>query len=202
MKSYPSIQTKINSEIPIYAFDKLDGSNIRAEWDKKKGFWKFGSRNRLLGEDQGLIFNAKELVLNKYADDLADVFKEQRYQKAVAFFEFYGPQTFAGNHVEGDAHDVVLFDVNPFKKGILAPVEFIRTFGHLETPRVVYSGKANQEFFDSVKQGTLEGVTDEGVVCKGVRSRQTVMFKIKSDDWLKRLMKHCSGDINRFNRLK
>jgi hypothetical protein len=202
MKSYPSIPTKINSEISIYAFDKLDGSNIRAEWDKKKGFWKFGSRNRLLGEDQGVIYKAKDLILERYADDLAEVFKEKRYQKAIAFFEFVGPQTFAGTHVEDDAHNVVLFDVNPFKKGVLAPADFIKEYGHLKTPRVVYRGKANQELYDSVKQGTLEGVTDEGVVCKGVRSRQTVMFKIKSDDWLQRLMKHCCGDINRFNRLK
>jgi hypothetical protein len=34
MKSYNSITTKINSEISIYAFDKLDGSNIRSEWIK------------------------------------------------------------------------------------------------------------------------------------------------------------------------
>ena len=51
MKQYPSISHDIRS-VQAYAFDKLDGSNIRAEWHPKKGFWKFGSRTRLLGTDQ------------------------------------------------------------------------------------------------------------------------------------------------------
>jgi|SaaInlV_165m_DNA_1040744.scaffolds.fasta_scaffold56273_2 hypothetical protein len=202
MKSYPSIPAKINKEIPIYAFDKLDGSNIRAEWTKKNGFNKFGSRNRLLGEDQGLIFNAKELILEKYADDLAEIFKKQKYQKAICFFEFFGPKSFAGNLVEGDKHDVVLFDVNPFKKGIIGPAEFIKTYGHLDIPKLLYTGKANQDFYDSVRKSTLEGMTDEGVVCKGMKSNQTLMFKIKSERWLHRLMDYCSCDIGKFNRLK
>jgi hypothetical protein len=28
---------------PFVAFDKLDGSNIRAEWDRKKGWHRFGT---------------------------------------------------------------------------------------------------------------------------------------------------------------
>jgi hypothetical protein len=44
MKTYPSISRDIVGQ-PIYAFDKLDGSNIRAEWSKKNGFHKFGSRD-------------------------------------------------------------------------------------------------------------------------------------------------------------
>lgn len=37
MKQYPSITTKF-SKAKTIAFDKLDGSNIRAEWSDKKGF--------------------------------------------------------------------------------------------------------------------------------------------------------------------
>lgn len=202
MKSYNSIPTKVNSEIPIYAFDKLDGSNIRSEWTKKLGFHKFGSRNRLLGEDQGLIYNAKQLILDKYADDLAEIFIKNRYQKALCFFEFLGPQTFAGNHVETDKHDVVLFDVNPFKKGIIGPAEFIKTYGHLDIPKLLYTGKVNQDLYEKVKNSELDGMTEEGIVCKGKKSNQTIMFKIKSERWLKRLMEFCSSDINKFNRLK
>jgi hypothetical protein len=40
MKEYPSIDREIRFGEPIYAFDKLDGSNIRAEWNKKRKFWK------------------------------------------------------------------------------------------------------------------------------------------------------------------
>ena len=202
MKSYPSITAKLNSEISIYAFDKLDGSNIRAEWTKKNGFHKFGSRNRLLGEDQGVIYKAQNLILEKYADDLEKKFKDQRYQQALCFFEFLGPKSFAGVHEEDDTHDVVLFDVNPYKKGIMSPADFIKEYGHLHIPNLVYRGNANEPFYEAVRHGKLDGVTHEGVVCKGVRSNQTIMFKVKSLSWLKELMQFCNGDEELFNRLK
>ena len=46
MKQYPSIPglkelEKLKGR-KIYVFDKIDGSNIRAEWNPKKGFYKFG----------------------------------------------------------------------------------------------------------------------------------------------------------------
>jgi hypothetical protein len=192
MKTYPSIP-KNPVDVPIYAFDKMDGSQIRAEWDKKKGFWKFGSRKRLLGEDQGIIAEAEQIIQRKYASDLGDIFKDAKHQKAICFFEFYGPNSFAGTHSD-EEHDVVLFDVNPHKKGILNPHDFIKEYGHLHIPKLLYHGNANNPFIDSVKEGTLEGVTFEGVVCKGVRSKQTVMFKIKSAAWLKKLHEYCKGD--------
>lgn len=56
MKEYPSIPAAADLLArpdaylgqPFVAFDKLDGSNIRAEWDRKKGWLRFGSRRRLL----------------------------------------------------------------------------------------------------------------------------------------------------------
>jgi hypothetical protein len=36
MKAYRSIDKRIIPNIFIYAFDKLDGSNIRVEWSRKK----------------------------------------------------------------------------------------------------------------------------------------------------------------------
>ena len=62
MKIYPIISREIHRNIPIYAFDKLDGSNIRVEWAPKKKFCKFGSRNRLIGTDQEFLPEAIELI--------------------------------------------------------------------------------------------------------------------------------------------
>lgn len=46
MITYPSLDYYFDyPEIYIYAFDKLDGSNIRFEWSRKRGFYKFGTRN-------------------------------------------------------------------------------------------------------------------------------------------------------------
>ena len=50
MKEYPSIPYRIHGDLDIIAFGKYDGSNIRAEWSQKKGFYKFGTRKRLLDE--------------------------------------------------------------------------------------------------------------------------------------------------------
>ena len=43
MKGYPSIPREVQHSLNVYAFDKLDGSQIRAEWTQKNGFFKFGS---------------------------------------------------------------------------------------------------------------------------------------------------------------
>lgn len=120
MKTYPTISREIVRQ-PIYAFDKLDGSNIRAEWSRKRGFYKFGSRGCLVGQDNPLLGKAQSLVETKYADDLNSIFRRQRWNKAVAFFEYYGPNSFAGVHEETDDHTVTLIDINYEKRGIMEP---------------------------------------------------------------------------------
>ena len=52
MKEYPSIPhiDRGTGEFCI-AFTKYDGSNIRAEWTRKSGWSKFGTRTHLLGVD-------------------------------------------------------------------------------------------------------------------------------------------------------
>lgn len=202
MKTYPSIKTKLNGKVPIVAFDKLDGSNIRAEWNRKEGWYKFGSRYKLLEENQGTIFKAKQLIIDKYSEGLVKVFNDKGYDSVTCFFEFFGENSKFGTHVDDDTHDVVLIDVNPYKKGIIGPFQFIDDYEHLGIPKIIWKGLADEEFYFDVKKGRLPEITDEGVVCKGVRSNQTIMFKIKTEGWLERLMEHCGHDQSMFNRLK
>jgi hypothetical protein len=42
----PSIPREF-SEFEAYVFDKLDGSNLRFEWKRKGGWYKYGTRHRL-----------------------------------------------------------------------------------------------------------------------------------------------------------
>lgn len=200
MKTYPTITKKTDENIDIYAFDKIDGSNIRAEWTNKLGFYKFGSRHQLLDETHEFLYEAPELVQNKYSEDLSKIFTKLGYQKAICFFEFYGENSFAGFHQQ-EEHDVILFDVNPYKKGILSPYDFVKHFGHLDIPKIVYHGKVGREFHDNVKNSRIEGITFEGVVCKGKRKNQTHMFKIKTDAWLNKLRNFCKDDNTLFERL-
>ena len=199
MKIYPSFTTNIVKQ-PIYAFDKLDGSNVRAEWNKKRGFYKFGTRRRLLGEDEKFFGEVPGLVQTKYSEELEKIFQKNRWDKAVCFFEFYGKNSFAGWHDENDEHTVTLIDVAADRKGLLDPRDFVKKFGHLDIAKLLYRGNPNSEFIESVKKRTLEGMTFEGVVCKGKYKSPglPLMFKIKSDDWYKALRDKCGDDMKLF----
>lgn len=204
MKSYPSITKEIRQDVYIYAFDKLDGSNIRAEWNSKKGFYKFGTRTQLIDSSSKPFGMAIQLLKDKYEADLAMVFKEQNWKDTICFFELWGPSSFAGTHNFEEKLDVTLIDVNPYKQGILEPHNFIKLFRHLDIPKVLYEGHVTTQLFDNVKQSTLSGMTCEGVVCKGAsdsNAKMPVMFKIKSQIWLDKLRKYCNGNESLFNML-
>lgn len=204
MKSYPSITKEIRHDIYIYAFDKLDGSNIKAEWNPKKGFYKFGTRTQLIDENEKPFGRAIPLIKSKFEDDMSMVFKEQKYKSAICFFEFWGEDSFAGTHNFDKPMNLSLIDVAPYNEGILAPSQFIKLYGHLDIPKVLYEGHVSEDLFDKVKQSTLKGMTYEGVVCKGKNNnnaKMPAMFKIKSQAWLDRLREYCKGDENLFNRL-
>jgi len=204
MKSYPSITKEVRQDVYIYAFDKLDGSNIRAEWNSKKGFYKFGTRTQLIDEKTMPFGRAIPLLKEKYAEDLGMVFREQRWRDAICFFEYWGPTSFAGTHNFEEPMDITLIDVNPYKEGIMPPTQFIKLFGHLDIPKVCYEGHVTTELFDKVKQSKLPGMTFEGVVCKAAsdnNSKMPIMFKIKSKAWLEKLREYCKGDERLFEKL-
>lgn len=205
MKHYPSI-----SHIPAYgveftAFDKLDGSNIRAEWSaKRSSFYKFGSRRQLIDENDPVLGKSINLIISKFERHLSEIFKNKGHESVVCFFEFYGPSSFAGQHKTDENHDVALIDVAPYKKGIIPPKEFVDSYGHLGIPNVLYHGTMNASFADSVRNGTLPGMTFEGVVCKHLSSngKMTEMFKVKNDAWIKRLKEVYADDERKFNELR
>lgn len=207
MKHYPSITKEVINYIDIYAFDKLDGSQIRAEYNSKKGFYKFGTKNQLIDRSTNPWSLAIKLINDKYSIAIDRVCKERGWKDAICFFEFWGPRSFAGTHSFDDDEPltVTLLDVNPYKQGILEPKQFLHFFGHLDIPKVLYTGKVTVELFDQVKQSTLPGMTFEGIVCKGsslTAARMPTMFKVKSRAWLEKLRTYCKGNDNLFKMLE
>lgn len=196
MKEYPSIPH--SSKAPreyCYAFYKYDGSNLRFEWTRKKGFTKFGTRHQLFDESHEVFGKAIKLFQDKYSEGISKVMADEYrgVESAICYAEFVGPNSFAGQHVATDVHDVILFDVNPHKKGILAPHVFIKQFEHLGIAELVYEGNLNQPFIEAVRNNTLATKLDEGVICKGGSGHKLWMCKIKTLEYLNKL-KNSKGE--------
>lgn len=211
MNHYPSIEGSNNApHKPCYAFVKYDGASIRAEWSRKRGWYKFGTRKRLLDQTDEIFGPAIPLFLNKYGDSLPKVFLSEKDFRGVTsfivFFEYFGEKSLGGGFVPGDRTDVVLFDANPHKKGILGPKEFLDIFGHLQVAEVVYQGNLNQEFIENVRTEKVDisskyeirSEVPEGVVCKGSSGHQLWMRKIKTNRYKEELQKRYQADWSKF----
>lgn len=193
MKTYPSIQHHDDDLYGrrVYAFDKLDGSNMRFEYSKKRGWYKFGTRGELIHDKTPIYGEGVTIFLEKYGDDLDRIFRKEysKIDSIVVFGEFVGENSFAGKHFDDDAKDVILFDVNLYKKGFIEPTEFIDRFSSLHIPELIYDGIYDDEFVYDIKNSKS---LKEGVICKGVsktkRDGKVIwMSKIKTDDWLVRV---------------
>lgn len=196
MKYYPSIPPAVHHiGQPCIAFYKLDGSNLRFEWSKKAGWHKFGTRERLFDHTDPIFGTAIQIFKETYGDSLEQVFKKEKSlrncQSVIVFAEFLGPRSFAGQHREEDKKEVILFDVNPHKQGILGPREFLDLFGHLKTPTVLYQGNMTPGFVTQVRESALpefnDGNVHEGVICKGGTGHKLWMCKIKTDAYRNKL---------------
>lgn len=204
MKTYPTIPKKPEKgPTHFWVFDKLDGSNIRAEWSKKRGFHKFGTRKRLLGTDQGVLAKAQILV-EAQEHAFRKVFEEFRIDRVVCFFEFYGSKSFAGNHVEDDEHRLTLFDIDVHKKGLVDPDDFLTMFTDtgIDIANMLHYGLVDEALLTEIRLGVLPGMSFEGVVFKA-RSRKKwdkpVMFKVKNLAWIKKVKENY--DKSKWNEL-
>lgn len=195
MKSYNSIEYfGEHWGLPIVAFDKLDGSNLRFEWSKKRGFYKSGSRNVMIDENHEQFGLGVKIFKEKYEEPLNRVFSLKKYRDVLSFVcyaEFLGKKSAFGQHeFETDNFDVVLFDVDRYKKGFVPPRDFVDDFGDFGIPNVVYTGNLTKEFVQRIKDNEFN--LSEGVICKGKVANkkgkdQLYYCKIKTDDWFSRL---------------
>lgn len=204
MKSYPSIPYAVTSRLPIIAFDKLDGSNVRAEWSSKRGWYKFGTRHRLIVDGEPIFGPVPQLINEKYGEPLARAIHGAGFDRAVCFFELWGPGSFAGSHDPNESLTITLLDVAPYNQGILEPERFLRVCGGLDHARIPHWGPCTPEFIEQVRASELPEMTFEGVVCKAAaenRAKMPTMFKQKSRAWLEKLHEHCHGDQAMYSRL-
>jgi hypothetical protein len=168
-----------------HVFDKLDGNNLRFEWSRKAGWYKAGTRQRLFDETDLLVGGALPLFRSTLADDIEKVFRARRWDRAVVFTEYWGDHSIAGMHDPEDEMRLTLFDVVPHKDGLLAPKRFLKLFGHLPVPSYLGEVGWTRDYVSRVRDGTVPGITFEGVV--GKSSDGKVMAKAKTQAWINRI---------------
>ena len=196
MKTYPEIPGPHGGHHkPCYAFVKYDGSNLRFEWSRKRGWYKFGTRKTMIDATHPIYGTAIPMFLEKYSSGLEKVFKSEKLFRGVdnviVFAEWFGAESFSGQHKPWDKKEIVLFDVNPIKKGFLSPKQFVDLFGHLPVAEVVWQGNFGPWLEEAVRKETIDikskfdvqALIPEGVVCKGGTGHDIWMCKIKTEQY-------------------
>lgn len=205
MKQYPQIMGPNKApRSDCIAFYKYDGSNIRCEWSKKRGWYKFGSRKVLIDKTSPLG-DAIDIFLNTYGEPLSQIFTDNKQfretQNVTVFLEYFGNNSFAGQHDPDDEKKVILLDVSIHKKGIMSPIDFLRTFYMVDTPPVIYTGNFSNQFIQEIKNGKHK--VNEGVVVKGncpkrKKGHNLWMAKCKTKSWIERLKKQAEENPEKF----
>lgn len=185
MIQYPSIphysRAPLNEK--CLAFYKFDGSNLRFEWNKKRGWHKFGTRHQLFDSNTELYGQSIPL-LHEIADDILSRLSKKFHihDRVVIFTEFFGPNSFSGIHELNDPKTLRLIDVFIFKHGRINPNLFHKMFVETNySSPLVYDGNLNKQFIRDVQENKFN--LTEGVVCK----TSDWMCKIKTNDFLNKL---------------
>lgn len=209
MKTYWAIPGPAKApQQPCIAFSKYDGNNIRIEWSKKRGWYKYGTRKRLLDESNERFGCAIPIFQETLADDIEKVIKTNKLfrgaQGVIVFCELWGPSSFCGVHDPDEKLKLTPIDVGIHKKGIMLPRDFVKTFGHLDIADVIYEGNFNRQFVEDVRNG--EYPVEEGVVAKGVIQGKKKnpqhglwMAKVKTHKWFEKL-RACAAKDDTFKK--
>ncbi len=197
MKEYPSISRHFQEMRAAHIFAKEDGSNIRAAWSKKRGWYLFGTTHQLLDISQPVLGGAIPLFKQTLADELTKVAVDQKYESLIVFCEYWGKSSFAGTHVPGDEMYLSVFDLNPYKKGILGPKEFLKLIGdnpNIRTPNYLGQHNWTRGFIERVWNDDVPGASFEGVVAKHGEGHKLKMAKAKSRQWIEKVKGTYSAD--------
>lgn len=207
MKEYCSI---INSSKAPRKFciaqKKYDGSNIRAKYTQKEGFCLFGTRTQLIDEATPFWGEIVTVFKETHEKPLTELFKSKDFRdfrEITVFGEFFGENSFAGQH-ENEPHKIVVFDVLLGHKQhkLIPPAEFHKTIGKaVEVPEIIYEGNLNDQFIQDIRESKYP--VDEGVICKGSEKSGAFfggiwMCKIKTSAYFEKLKSKFNEDWEKY----
>lgn len=197
MIQYPSILGPNKApQLPCIAFRKYDGSNLRFEWKRKNGWYKFGSRRQMIDASHDQFGEGVNMFLKNLGPVVEKIVLGEKHYRSIermtAFAEYFGEKSFAGNHVADDPKRLILIDLHIHKYGFISPREFVNLFDSttMDVAEVVYEGNLNDTFVQEVRTSTrTTGLClEEGVVCKGgSNSRDAWSAKVKTQEYLEKL---------------
>lgn len=204
----------------VWGFNKLDGQNFCATFKPKaNGFVSFGSRTVQVNEnsDSPLAEAVSWFKINKIDEKLIKIIKDnwkkgdvfQGVEEITFFFEWYGPNSFAGKHDFWDSANgemrLALIDVFLKKKGYIEPKIYYKLFkdSGIEIPELIYTGPLNAEIIEKIQNNdwTQDGCefpnVKEGVVFKRstlMKGQRRPSVKVKTKWWLDKLHATYSED--------
>ena len=192
----------------VVGYNKLDGQNFCATYNCRKKTWgPYGSRTVTVDENSEQFGDTVKFFNNSgYKEILEKIIKDHSGKKDIFtgieeitfFFEWYGENSFAGKHQEGDEMRLALIDVFLKKKGYMEPREYYNLFkdSGIEIPELIYTGPLNSDIVEKIQNNdwtqpdTVFPNVKEGVVFK----RSTIMkgqrrpsVKVKTKWWLEKL---------------
>jgi hypothetical protein len=114
------------------------------------------------------------------------------------FFEWYGDNSFAGKHQEGDEMRLALIDVFLKKKGYMEPREYYNLFENsgIEIPELIYAGPLISDIVEKIQNNDWTQPdaefpdVKEGVVFKRstlMKGQRRPSVKVKTKWWLEKL---------------
>lgn len=212
MRHYDSIPRfqddgTLNGEY-VWGYNKLDGQNFCVTYRPKRGeFGPFGSRTVTVDENSEQFGDVVKWFKNSnYPEIISKRVKEFSGKRGILngveeitfFFEWYGENSFAGKHVEGDEMHLAIIDVFLKKRGYMEPRYYEEMFRPttIEMPNLVYDGPLNAEIIEKVRNNdwTQEDCWDktikEGVVFKRstmMKGQRRPSVKVKTKWWINKL---------------
>lgn len=201
MKQYPTIQGSRARNLPLgescIGFYKYDGSNLRWEWNRKKGFYKHGTRHRLFGADEAPYNQAIDFFKAYMSKAIED--SMTHYYSGITDFivytEFFGKSSFAGSHELDEPKQLKLFDIWVPKKGFIPPKDFTSRFSHFSwSAKPIYHGVFHQQLIEDIREGRHD--VEEGMILKGINGDW--MVKVKTLAYLRKLQEKLGKDWTKF----
>ena len=192
----------------VVGYNKLDGQNFCATYNCRKKTWgPYGSRTVTVDENSEQFGDTVKFFNNSgYKEILEGIVKEYSGKRDVFngvdevtfFFEWYGWNSFAGKHQEGDKMRLALIDVFLKKRGYIEPKDYEMCFRGcgIELPGLVYSGPLDAEIIEKVQNndcsqpGCWNPFVKEGVVFKRstlLKGQMRPSVKVKTKWWLEKL---------------